>query len=288
MYKFLAAIVYVLFKALGLLPLSVLQGIGTSLGLLASVLPGSYRKEAYKNLRIAYPDATPAMDRAAMVQLLQMFLELPYLWAPRNAKKLNQIIQCDRWDLIDKAVEQGSGVILISPHIGSFEMLCPFYTFRHQAAVIFKEPRMKWLKLFIDWVRVTPDLKLVPANQAGVKSLVKTLLKGHTVGFLPDQVPALGDGVYAPFFGKDAYTMTLVQRMQSIKNSPIFTFGLERLPKGKGYYLHIEQIKETLAVDPELAAAQMNVALENMIRKMPTQYLWGYRRYKEPKPQRLN
>lgn len=88
MDKFLAAIVYVLFKALGLLPLSVLQGIGTSLGLLASVLPGSYKKEAFKNLRIAYPDATPSMDRAAMVQLLQMFLELPYLWAPRNALSL--------------------------------------------------------------------------------------------------------------------------------------------------------------------------------------------------------
>lgn len=283
MDKVLAAIAYALFKSLGLLPLSVLQGIGTCLGVLGSILPGSYRKQAFENLRIAYPDANPAMDRAAMVQLLQMFLELPYLWAPRNATRLNQIIQCDRWDVIDEAVQEGNGVILISPHIGSFEMLCPFYTHRHKAAVIFKEPRMRWLKILIEWIRITPDLKLVPANQSGVKSLLKALLRGHTVGFLPDQVPALGDGVYAPFFGKDAYTMTLVQRMQSIKNSPIFTFGLERLPKSKGYYLHIEPIKESLSDDPELAAKQMNSALENMIRKMPTQYLWGYRRYKKPK-----
>jgi KDO2-lipid IV(A) lauroyltransferase len=82
--------------------------------------------------------------------------------------------------------------------------------------------------------------------------------------------------------------MTIVQRVQSIKNSPIFTFGLERLPRGRGYYLHVEPIKETLSLDPMLAAAQMNVAMENMIRKMPTQYLWGYRRYKEPKLQSLN
>lgn len=283
MHKVLAAVAYVLFKGLGYLPLIVLQGIGTALGVLGSMLPGTYKQRALYNLRVAYPNATPAMDRAAMIELLQMFLELPYLWAPRNAKKLEKIIQCHRWDLIDEALKQGKGIILISPHVGAFEMLCPFYTHRYKAAVIFKEPRMRWLKIFIEWIRITPDLKLVPANQAGVKSLVKTLLKGDTVGFLPDQVPALGDGVYAPFFGKTAYTMTLVQRMQAIRNSPIFTVGLERLPKGKGYYLHIEPLKETLSDVPELAAIQMNAALEQMIRKMPTQYLWGYHRYKTPR-----
>ena len=286
MHKVLAAFAYAIFKTLGLLPLSVLQGIGAALGMLGAVLPGSYKERAFENLRIAYPDATPAMNRAAMIQLLQMFLELPYLWAPRNAKKLKNIVQCDRWDLIDTALNQGHGIILISPHVGAFELLCTFYTQRHKAAVIFKEPRMRWFKTLIEWIRNTPSLKLVPANQMGVKSLVKTLLKGDTVGFLPDQVPASGDGVYAPFFGKDAYTMTLVQRMQSIRNSPIFAVGVERLPKGKGYYLHIEPMKEMLSNVPELAATQMNIALEEIIRKMPTQYLWGYDRYKTPRKSR--
>ncbi len=286
MHKFLAAFAYAIFKTLGLLPLSVLQGIGAALGMLGAVLPGSYKERAFENLRIAYPDATPAMNRAAMIQLLQMFLELPYLWAPRNAKKLKNIVQCDRWDLIDTALNQGHGIILISPHVGAFELLCTFYTQRHKAAVIFKEPRMLWFKTLIEWIRNTPSLKLVPANQMGVKSLVKTLLKGDTVGFLPDQVPASGDGVYAPFFGKDAYTMTLVQRMQSIRNSPIFAVGVERLPKGKGYYLHIEPMKEALSNIPELAATQMNIALEEIIRRMPLQYLWGYDRYKTPRKSR--
>jgi KDO2-lipid IV(A) lauroyltransferase len=96
-------------------------------------------------------------------------------------------------------------------------------------------------------------------------------------------VPALGDGVYAPFFGKDAYTITLVQRMQTVRNSPIFTVGLERLPNGKGYYFHVVPMNEPLPENPEAAAAQMNEALEAMIRKMPTQYLWGYNRYKQPR-----
>ncbi len=288
MNHFLASAAYLVFQVLGLLPLALLQGLGTALGCLGAVLPGRYRKRAYENLRLAYPEATPAMDRAVMIELLQMFLELPYLWAKRNASKLDKIIRCDQWALIDDALAQGQGVILISPHIGAFEMLGPFYTRRHKAAVIFKEPRMQWLKLLINRIRLSPALKLVPANQAGVKGLVKTLIKGETIGFLPDQVPALGDGVYAPFFGKDAYTITLVQRMQAIRNSPIFTVGLERLPKGKGYYFHIVPMAETLSESPERAAAQMNTALEEMIRKMPLQYLWGYNRYKTPRPDRAS
>ena len=286
MDKFLAVLAYAIFKALGLLPLSVLQGLGTLLGELGSILPGTYKKRALKNLRLAYPDATPDMARLAMIQLLQMFLELPYLWASRNTGKLTQIVQCDHWSLIDEALAQGKGVILISPHIGAFEMLGPFYTQRHKATVIFKEPRMRWLKQFIEMIRLSPDLKLVPGTQAGVKGLVKTLLKGETIGFLPDQVPALGDGVYAPFFGKDAYTITLVQRMQAIRNSPIFTVGLERLPKGKGYYFHIVPLEEPLSDVPEVAATQMNRTLEDMIRRMPSQYLWGYNRYKTPRANR--
>ena len=283
MHSLLAVTAYAIVKALGFLPLFVLQGIGTALGTLGSVLPGTYKKRAYENLRRAYPDATPAMARLAMIELLKMFLELPYLWASRNAGKLDRIVQCDDWRLIDAALAQGKGLILISPHIGAFEMLGPFYTQHHKATVIFKEPRMLWLRQLIDMIRLSPDLNLVPANQTGVKGLVKTLLKGQTIGFLPDQVPAMGDGVYAPFFGKDAYTITLVQRMQAIRHSPIFTLGLERLANGKGYYFHVSPMKEMLSEIPELAAAQMNRALEDMIRKMPTQYLWGYNRYKSPR-----
>lgn len=283
----LAAVTYWIFKGLGFLPLSLLQGLGTAFGLLGSVLPGKYQERARMNLRLAYPDATSAMDRLTMIQLLQMFLELPYLWASRNAQKINNIIQCDHWWMLDEALSAGKGVILISPHVGAFEMLGPFYSRRHKATVIYKEPKMVWLRKLIDAIRQSFDLTLVPANQSGVKALVKTLMRGQTIGLLPDQVPALGDGVYAPFFEKDAYTITLVQRMQSIRNSPIFTVGLERLPHGKGYYFHIVPMKEPLSESPELAAAQMNNALEAMIRKMPTQYLWGYNRYKAPRPSKM-
>ena len=145
---------------------------------------------------------------------------------------------------------------------------------------------MKWLGDLINRIRFSPQLTLVPATQKGVKGLVRTLMRGNTIGFLPDQVPAEGDGVYAPFFGQPAYTITLVQRMQSIRQTPIFTVGLERLNNAKGYRLHVIPMTAPLSEDPILAATEMNAALEAMIRRMPTQYLWGYGRYKTPRTDR--
>jgi KDO2-lipid IV(A) lauroyltransferase len=109
-------------------------------------------------------------------------------------------------------------------------------------------------------------------------------MRGQTIGFLPDQVPAEGDGVYAPFFGQPAYTITLVQRMQSLRQTPIFTVGLERLDNAQGYRFHVVPMTSPLSEDPIQAATEMNQALEAMIRRMPSQYLWGYNRYKTPRP----
>lgn len=274
---------FTIFRGLGLLPLAVLQQVGMFFGWVAWILPGSYKQRAIKNITFAYPEATDTMCKKSMQQLLCMFFELPYLWAPRNAKALHNLVVCDDWALIDDVLAQGKGLILISPHIGCFEMLGPIYSQKHPAAVIFKEPRMKWLANLIQKVRISPQLTLVPASSKGVKGLVRTLMRGQTIGFLPDQVPADGDGVYAPFFNHPAYTITLVQRMQSLKQTPIFTVGLERLSNAQGYKLHVSPMKSLLSEDPIIAATEMNEALEKMIRIMPDQYLWGYNRYKTPR-----
>lgn len=285
--RFATLLAIAVFRGLGLLPLSLLQKVGMFLGCVGWIMPGTYKRRAAKNMAYAYPNPPISLQRQSMQQLLCMFLELPYLWAPRNANRITELISCDEWPLIDQTLAEGKGLILISPHIGCFEMLGPFYSQRHPAAVIFKEPRMRWLSDLINSIRLSPQLTLVPATQAGVKGLLRTLMRGQTIGFLPDQVPAEGDGVYAPFFGQSAYTITLVQRMQAVKQTPVFTVGLERLPNARGYHFHVVPMMAPLSTDPVVAATEMNAALENMIRRMPSQYLWGYNRYKTPRAAKI-
>lgn len=124
---------------------------------------------------------------------------------------------------------------------------------------------------------------MAPANQTGVRSLLKALKRGQTIGILPDQVPVLGEGVWAPFFGQPAYTTTLVQRLQSLTGAPIFVMAAQRNGIGKGYTVRYQEMKEPLSEDIAIAASQLNLAMEDMIRLMPTQYLWGYNRYRTPR-----
>jgi Kdo2-lipid IVA lauroyltransferase/acyltransferase len=102
------------------------------------------------------------------------------------------------------------------------------------------------------------------------------------VGLLPDQVPPEGLGIWSPFFGRDAYTMTLSARLaQQTGAAVVLTWG-ERLPWGRGYCLHFSELPEALSSDLPQAVAQINTAMEGLIQQCPSQYLWGYARYKTP------
>ena len=109
--------------------------------------------------------------------------------------------------------------------------------------------------------------------------------KGETVGLLPDQVPPQGLGVWAPFFGQPAYTMTLAARLAQQTGAAVMLAWGERLPWGRGYVVHFEPLIESLGPPDDLAqsATVINRAMEQLIMRCPQQYLWGYHRYKQPR-----
>ncbi len=280
-------LVTVLFRLLACLPLTLLQILGYGAGWLVWILPGSYKRRAAENLAIAMPEASPQILRASLISVGQLFFEMPYWHMRQNEAELVKKVQCDGWDEIQEALAHGKGLILLGPHAGNFESLGAIYTSRFPATVLFRPPRMKWLQDWIIKTRTRKNLTMAPANHVGVRSLLKALKRGQSIGILPDQVPVAGEGVWAPFFGKQAYTTTLVQRLQSITGAPIFVMAAQRNGIGKGYTVRYQAMKEPLSDDVETAAAQLNRAMEDMIKLMPTQYLWGYNRYRAPrdKPQ---
>ena len=105
---------------------------------------------------------------------------------------------------------------------------------------------------------------------------------GQAVGLLPDQVPPQGLGVWAPFFGRDAYTMTLPARLSRQTGARILLAWGERLSWGRGYRIHLRPAPALLSEAPDIAASQVNALMEALIRERPGQYLWGYARYKSP------
>jgi len=201
-------------------------------------------------------------------------LETPYIWSSSKENISNMTHQVTGWDGLESAINAKKGVIILTLHMGCFEIVNLYFGARQPATVMYRPPRQKWLEPLIKSGRKVDNITLAEANASGVRKLMKTLKQGGTVGILPDQVPANGEGELANFFGKPAYTMTLASKLAAKTGAAVFISFGERLPKGKGYKIHFSPVE---SIDtPTL----LNQAVETQIKACPSQYYWNYHRYK--------
>lgn len=183
--------------------------------------------------------------------------------------------------LIETALKRGKGILFLTPHLGCFEITAQYYALNRPITVLYRPPRKKVLEPLMLAGRTRRNLALAPANAKGVRALLKALKRGEAIGMLPDQAPREGEGAWADFFGRPAYTMTLAGRLARATGAPVILAFAERLPYGRGFRLWLEAGPEPVeGVSFETA---MNRALEKLIRHCPGQYLWAYDRYKTPK-----
>jgi Kdo2-lipid IVA lauroyltransferase/acyltransferase len=268
------------FKMLSYLPLVVAHGVGWFLGWLAFLGSATYRRRFIANAQqagLTWPMWVPAVGAAG-----RLVAELPRLWFGPAVPL--------RWDgaqHIEAALAAGKGVVFLTPHLGCFEVTAQAYAARygkeHPVTVLFRPARKAWLRVLVGSARERPGLLAAPTTLAGVKQLLKALKQGQCVGLLPDQVPPMSQGVWAPFFGRQAYTMTLSARLATQTGATVLLAWGERLPWGGGYVFHVVPFAEELAGEMQDAALQINRAMEALVRKAPAQYLWGYARYKQPR-----
>jgi Kdo2-lipid IVA lauroyltransferase/acyltransferase len=274
-------------------PLWLLHALGAFVGWLSYAVSPSYRRRFGVNARLA--GVPPTLSRRAIGEAGRLLMELPYLWLRPPQAKLSPPVGWEGANLIDDAHAQGRGIVFLTPHLGSFEVTAQAYAERYAAAhgpitVLYRPARKRWLRELVDTARARPGLATAPATLAGVRQMIRALRRGEAVGLLPDQVPPQGLGVWAPFFGQPAYTMTLAARLvQQTGAVPLLAWG-ERLARGAGYVVRISALAEALpADDPASPDAQIacasvvNRAMEGLIRQCPQQYLWGYNRYKTPR-----
>lgn len=270
-----------LFRFLSHSPLWLLHALGSALGWVSFLLSPSYRRRLLANA--AQAGYGLAQVRGAVAHAGRMTAELPRLWmgAPVPFEWDGQVV-------VEAAYAQGKGVVFLTPHMGCFEVIAQALAARYAQdhgplTVLFRPARQPWLAAVMDGARERPGLETAPTTLAGVRQMIKALRKGHAVGLLPDQVPPEGMGVWAPFFGRPAYTMTLAARLaQQTGAVPVLVWG-ERLSGGRGFKLRFHAMPEPLSNELEAAVWQINQAMERLIREDPSQYLWGYARYKQPR-----
>ena len=269
--------------------LRLLHALGALLGWLAYALSPSYRRRLRENAALA--GLSVAERRAAVGDAGKMMMEVPRLWLRAPERPIADPVRWDGEALIARLLDRGKGLVLLTPHMGSFEVSAQAYAERFGArqpiTVLYRPARKRALRELEETARARPALATAPATLAGVRQMLRALKRGETVGLLPDQVPPEGMGVWAPFFGRPAYTMTLAARLVRQTGAAVAVLWTERLPRGSGYVVHALPLPAELPAaadgDDEAGAAAINRSMEAVIRLKPTQYLWGYHRYKSPR-----
>jgi KDO2-lipid IV(A) lauroyltransferase len=262
------------------LPLRLLHGLGTVLGWTMYGTSPTYRRHLRENLAQAGVDAA-RVRRAAIASAGRMVLELPAIWFRSRERVLSLVTRVEGLDAVFAARDAGKALLFLTPHLGCFEIAAQYATRFFPITVLYRRPKLAWLDPLMRAGRERDNVRLVPAELSGVRELYAALKRREAVGFLPDQVPGTGEGEWADFFGRPAYTVTLAARLAAREDVSCFLAYARRLPRGAGYEIFVRALPQKL--DGETPVRRLNRALEALVRECPEQYLWGYNRYKTPK-----
>ncbi len=274
-----------LLRLLSWIPLPLLHKLAEAIGAIVYALPTETRRVTLINLQRALPELSDEerrrLARRSVQETLKAGFELGHMWYGSIEHVMSMIVNVQGKEHIDAALASGRAIIYCSPHLGNWELMGLYVSTLAPLTTLYKPPKLTGLNDLIAGSRARAGADLVATDRAGVVKLTRALQQGASTGILPDQQPREG-GVFAPFFGHQAYTMTLVSKLAARANAVVlFTFA-KRLPKGSGFELICMPADADVAnADTTLAAAALNRSVEACVRLAPEQYQWEYKRFRK-------
>lgn len=280
-----AVLTKMLLRLCARLSLRTAHRLGAILGKALFTFSKDLRRSSEINLQLCFPDlssdARTTLARQSLIELGKTITETGPLWFWDKKSALGTIKKISGQTHIDAALAQNSGVLLALPHLGAWEMVGVYCSANHPMTSLYRPPRMARLDTMVRQARERFGAQLVPTTTQGVRTLYKALGKGELVAILPDQDPRDSGGLFTPFFGIPAYTMTLLARLAKKSGAPILFCYAERLPRGEGFHLHfIPANWDATQHDIEHNTQQVNTGIEHCIKQCPAQYQWNYKRFR--------
>ncbi|MEJ7747285.1 MAG: lauroyl acyltransferase [Luteimonas sp.] len=278
------------------LPWSWLRSLGDAIAAFWRASDVRESRVVRRNLELAFPYLQPrqreGLHRNVLRTTARHAFEMLRLWTRPHAENLSLIRETHGLDLFDAAIAAGRGVIVAAPHYGNWELLNQWLAARTRIAILYSPPASAIGEAFLRIARAgdAQCVQQVRADGPAVRQLWKVLRGGGVVGILPDQQPKLGDGAFAPFFGVQALTMTLLNRLAERTGATVLFAYCERIGSGPAsaiptFALHIECAPVQIAsVDPAAGVTALNAAIQRIASRDPAQYQWTYKRYSIPPP----
>jgi KDO2-lipid IV(A) lauroyltransferase len=281
-------IAWSILKLFGCLPRQLALHAGYAVGVLAHAVLPHLRRHAEANLRIAFPGLNEAERERIkrnvfrnLGRLLGEVTQFPKL----NRDNIHKLVAYEGIEHYVNAVNRGRGVILLTGHIGAWELS----VFAHS---INGYP-MSFLKRNVDNPLVEQLGERYRARfgnrsidkKGSVREIIKTLKNGGVIGILADLNTSREEGVFCDFFGTPACTTAGIATLALRTGALVVPGYLLWDEVAQIHRLHFEPPVETIDTGNQKEDVQTNTArytkvLENVIRRHPDQWLWIHRRWK--------
>jgi len=269
------------------LPYRVVLAVGAVLGGLSLRISARRRRIAAINLRLCYPELTPAQRGRLLREHFRALgigtLETAMAWWLPDARMRRLIAEVDGLSYLQEVQAGGRGVILLNGHFTTIEMgtrllnlltpIHPMYRRHENAAVDHAMHRGGGSRY--------PSV--IPRDD--VRAMLRCLRSGGAVWYAPDQNYGRRGHVFAPFFGIPAATNPATGRFAQIADALVIPFFAYRLPQGRGYRLVLRPPLAGFPGGDEITdAARISTVVEEEVRQAPEQYLWVHRRFRTRPP----
>ena len=285
-HDLLGRLLYAFAWMAGRLPLRWQRGVGAAAGALVHALDRVPARIARRNLELIVPAWSAEEREAGTRRILRATganaLETLRVWTRPRADNLALVRAVQGEDALAAALAQGRGLILAAPHFGNWELLIEWMAARGPFSLVYRVPEKRFGDVFLRLARGGENVRLVPAESNAMRPLVKALKAGETIGITPDQQPKLGGGEFAPFFGRQALTLSLIPKLARGGAPVVFAWAQ---PVDAGFELHFEAGDPRIG-DADLVAATtaMNAQVEAIARRDLAQYQWTYKRFSKRPP----
>lgn len=238
------------------------------------------RRITTTNIRLCYPklpaEQQLSLAKDSLTETIKSMFELGIIWKKQSPNLIRKI---HGLKLFEGVLAQQKGVLLAAPHFGNWEILNLWLSNQAGFSFLYKPPTDPKIEALLLKYRGLNGANQITADAKGVRQVFAVLKTKNILAILPDQQPKNGQGLFTPFMGQPAYTMTLFSKIAVKTQVPVIFAVAERLPNGEGFDIHFKMPDSEIYGSIENSLVSLNQTIASLVSINPSQYQWTYKRF---------
>lgn len=280
-----------LVASLRMLPRNAAAAFGARLGLLGFSPFQVRHRVVTSQIAAAFPERSAeevaGIARAAYAHLGRSTIETALLPSAGRRGVLEMVESATGFDLIDDAMAAGTGAVLVTGHLGNWEIAGAYVAARGVPMdVIVRTQANPLFDKYVNETRASLGMTVVRDREA-VRRTPRSLRAGRAVAFVADQGVMGLASTFVPFFGRPAKTPRGAAVFAIRFGVPVLFVAALRQPNGR-YRVSVEQIEVVDSgnrdSDVDAIVGRYTAVLERWVRSAPEQYFWHHRRWRRQPP----